>query len=85
MGIVVNQIKKDAAFKDANNNIIHILESTIEKNWQSVKGKLKYSILYENGKITSHVSSFEAFQNKMVGFNLISKSELAKRYDQLAG
>lgn len=85
MAIVVGQIKKEAAFKDANGNIIHVLESTIEKGWQSAKGKLRYSILHESGKITSHVSSFDTFKSKMPNLDLITKSELAERYNQLAG
>jgi hypothetical protein len=84
MGIVVGQIKKDAAFKDENGNIIHILDSTVEKGWQSAQGKLRYSTLHENGMITSHVSSFETFKNKMPNLDLISRNELAERYDQLA-
>lgn len=85
MSIVVGQIKKDAAFKDANGNIIHILDSTVEKGWQSAKGKLRYSTLHESGKITSHVSSFDTFKDKMANLDLITRAELAERYDQLAG
>ena len=85
MSIVVGQIKKNAAFKDAKGNIIHILESTVEKGWQSAKGKLRYSTLHEDGLITSHVSSFDTFKPKMAGLEPISQSDLAERYNQLAG
>jgi len=85
MAIVVGQIKKDAAFQDTNGNIIHVLESTVEKSWQSAKGKLRYSTLHENGMITSHISSFDTFKNKMSGLEPISQNDLAKRYNELAG
>lgn len=85
MSIVVGQIKKDAAFKDESGNIIHILESTVEKGWQSAKGKVRYSTLHENGQITSHISSFDTFKSKMAKLDLITRAELAERYDQLAG
>jgi hypothetical protein len=84
MSIVVGQIKKNAAFRDEYNNIIHILESTVEKGWQSAKGKLRYSVIHSDDKITSHISSFDTFKPKMSGLEPISQSDLAERYNQLA-
>lgn len=84
MSIVVGQLKKDAAFKFENGDIIHILESNVEKGWQSAKGKLKYNTIKVDGTIIPSLSSFDTFKPKMVLLTPIPTIELAKRYNELA-
>lgn len=84
MSIVINDIKRDAVFKDEQGNLIHILESNVEKTWQSAKGKLKYNTIVD-GQIKASISSIQTFQDKMPSLEKATLDELNKVYLQLSG
>lgn len=84
MSIVINDIKKDAVFKDEYGNLIHILDSNVEKTWQSAKGKIKYNTIV-GSQIKASISSIEKFQSKMPGLEKSSLEELNDVYKQLSG
>lgn len=83
MSIVINNIVKGATFVDQDNNFIEIIESNIEKTWQSPKGNLLYNTITPNGQIKASRSSIQKFSEKMSELNVINNSELAKRYDEI--
>ncbi len=84
MSIVINDIKKDAVFKDEYGNLIHILDSNVEKTWQSAKGKIKYNTIMD-GQIKASISSIEKFQTKMPILEKVTLGELNEVYLQLSG
>lgn len=83
MSIVINDIVKGATFVDEQDNYIEIINSNVEKTWQSPKGTVMYNTLSPDLIIKASRSSIQKFSEKMSTLNVINNVEVAKRYDDI--